>query len=165
MGKPCCLQHNHLIIVIYLGAFWIGSETHFSPCCVVWGSLSREETLMVLVATCKMGWRCTEGSSSWPGVGGRSRKTEPCAWWWLGSGDGVGRWRQGLVSVGSLEGQGQSGAASSACFPLCQIWSACPQDPVKGCGAARQSWGARGTALEMGLVEMSASGSAVTVQH
>lgn len=90
----------------------------------------------------------------------RSRKTEPRACCWLGSGDGVGRWRQGLVSVGSLEGQGQSGAASCVPFPLCQIWGACPQ-----MSPANQGWGAHGAALEMGLVGVSASGSAVRMQH
>lgn len=128
MDKPRCLQHNHLIIVIYLGAFWVGSETHLSCCCVVWSKPQQGGDPTGAGCTCEMGWRCTEGPSSWPGVSRRSGKTDPRAWCWLGSRDGLGRWRQGLLLVGSLEGQGQSGAASCACFPLCQIWGACPQD-------------------------------------
>lgn len=107
MGKPCCLLHNHLIIVIYLEVFWVGSETHFSPCHVVWGKPQRGGD------SYGPGCFMENGMEMYRRVklvahGRRSRKTEPRAWCWSGSRDGVGRWRQGLVSVGSLEGRGRA---------------------------------------------------------
>lgn len=32
MGKPCCLQHNHFIVIIYLEAPWAGLEPQFAHC-------------------------------------------------------------------------------------------------------------------------------------
>lgn len=32
MGKPCCLQHNHFIVVIYLEAPWAGLDPRFAHC-------------------------------------------------------------------------------------------------------------------------------------
>lgn len=63
MDKPRCLQDNHLIIVIYLGAFWVGSETHLSCCCVVWSKPQQGGGPSGPGCACKMRWRCTEGQA------------------------------------------------------------------------------------------------------
>lgn len=61
-------------------------------------SLSGEETLMVLVASWKMGWRCTEGASSWLIAGDQGRLSlVPAAGWaaemgWEGGDRGWCQW-------------------------------------------------------------------------
>lgn len=66
------------------------------------------------------------------------------------------------------------GAGAEQCCKPCPLPSVTDfgflssrQDPVKGCvdGAAKQGWDAHGAALEMGLVGMNTSGSAVRMQH
>lgn len=110
-----------------------------------------------------------EGSSSWPGVSRRSRKTKPCAWCWLGK-QGWG----GTVEAGTGVSGVIGGAGAEQCCKLCPLPSVPDlgclsprQYPAKDCvdGAAKQGWSGHGAALEMGLVGRSTSGSAVRMQE
>lgn len=80
----------------------------------------------------------------------------------------------GKAEIGTGVSGVNGGAGAERCCKLCPLPSvpdlgcmSSRQYPVTGCvdGAAQQGWGVHGAALEMGLVGMSSSGSAVRMQH
>ena len=100
MGKPCCLQHNHFVVVLHLGAPWARSEPRSAHCFGAegpfWPQLPRA------------GWDGAAGRGQAQGPGSAEAGADGASC----PGSGAGAGRQGLGRCG-VDG----GVGAEPCWP------------------------------------------------